>query len=126
MAKILIIEDEADVIKMLRKRLADNGYETLTADNAGEGMKLVLSDKPDMILLDLKLPAGGGLSILRSLKMSAETRDIPVIVITGMKKEEVKNFAMREGAAGYIEKPYDPQVLMATIRTILQKRTGAA
>ena len=126
MPKILIIEDEVDVIKMLRKRLADNGYETLTADNAGEGMKLVLSDKPDMILLDLKLPAGGGLSILRSLKMSAETRDIPVIVITGMKKEEVKNFAMREGAAGYIEKPYDPQVLMATIRTILEKRTGAA
>ena len=55
--------------------------------------------------------------------MSSETRDIPVIVITGVKREEVKDYAMREGAAGYIEKPYEPQELLETIRKILGKET---
>jgi len=123
MAKILIIEDEADVTKVLRKRLEDNGHETLAAQDAHEGAEQARRVKPDLILLDLRLPAGGGLSILRNLKMSSETRDIPVIVITGLKREEVKDFAMREGAAGYIEKPYEPQELLDTIRGILEKGT---
>lgn len=121
MAKILVIEDEIDVTKVLRKRLTDAGYETLAAHDAYEGIKHAHRDKPDLILLDLKLPAGGGLSILRNLKMSSETRDIPVIVITGVKREEVKDYAMREGAAGYIEKPYEPQELLEAIRKTLVK-----
>ena len=94
------------------------------AGGNNEGIKHAHRDKPDLILLDLRLPAGGGLSILRNLKMSSETRDIPIVVITGVKREEIKDYAMREGAAGYIEKPYEPEVLLGTIKDILEKKTG--
>jgi DNA-binding response OmpR family regulator len=126
MARVLIIEDEVDVTKVLEKRLKDAGHEGLVANESSKGVELAHSAKPDAIILDLMLPAGGGLSILRGLKLSSETRDIPVIVLTGVRNEQVRHNVMREGAVAFFQKPYEPSELMAAINKALGKKGGGA
>lgn len=124
MYKILAIEDDVDITRVLKKRLADNGYDVLIANEPTEGIKLARTEKPDLILLDLKLPTGGGLSILRTLKMAPDTREIPVVIVTGVRRAEIKEQTFKEGACAYIEKPYDPQELLDIVRGVLSKEIG--
>lgn len=119
MANILVIEDNVDVTMVLEKRLTDFGFDVLISNDANEGLKLARSAKPDLILLDLKLPDGGGLSILKNLKTSDSTREIPIVVLTGVRGSEIKESALKEGAAAYVEKPYEPQALLAVIKNAL-------
>jgi two-component system cell cycle response regulator DivK len=119
MTTILVIEDDVDVTEVIQRRLKDAGYTPLIANDPYNGLKLAHEEKPDLILLDLKLPTGGGLSVLKSLKASPETQSIPVIILTGSRSAEVKEVALKGGAAAYIEKPYDLQELLATIKDVL-------
>jgi DNA-binding response OmpR family regulator len=121
MSKILIIEDEPDMAKVVAKRLAQSGFEVVVAFDAYEGVKVAHKEKPDLIVLDLMLPAGGGLSVLRNIKMTAEIRSTPVVVLTGIKNEGSKQQILDEGVEAYLEKPYDPDVLISTIQDILKK-----
>ena len=122
MATILIIEDEVDVTEVIKRRLKDAGYIPFIANDPYNGLKLAREEKPDLILLDLKLPTGGGLSVLKNLKTSTETQGIPVIILTGSRSTEVKEKALKDGAAAYLEKPYDPQELLTTIKGILNEK----
>lgn len=124
MARILVIEDEVDVTKVLEKRLRDGGHEPLIANESSKGVEMAHSVKPDAIILDLMLPAGGGLSILRGLKLSPDTRDIPVIILTGVRNEQVKANVIKEGAEAYVQKPYEPAELMIVIKNALKKGNG--
>jgi DNA-binding response OmpR family regulator len=124
MAKILVIEDEVDITDVVKRRLQDAGYTPLIANDPYNGLKLAREEKPDLILLDLKLPAGGGLSVLKNLKTSPETQNIPVIILTGSRSAEVKDVALRDGATAFLEKPYDHQVLLVTIKDVLERRTA--
>jgi len=121
MSKILIIEDEPDTARVVTKRLTQSGFEVVVAVDAYEGVKFAHKEKPDLIILDLMLPAGGGFSVLKSIKMTAEIRYTPVVVLTGIKNEEYKQQILDEGVQAYLEKPYDPDVLISTIRNILNK-----
>ena len=123
MATILVIEDEVDVTEVIKRRLKDANHFPLIANDPYNGLKLAREEKPDLILLDLKLPTGGGLSVLRNLKTSAETQGIPVIILTGSRSTEVKERALKEGAVAYLEKPYDHHVLLAAIKDVLEKNT---
>jgi len=121
MPKIIIVEDELDTVKVLAKRLSSKGFEVVTAADAYQGITLALKEKPDLIILDLMLPAGGGLSVLKNIRMSGRTRIIPVVVLTGIKNEDYKRQVLNEGVEAYLEKPYDPDVLISTIQNILKK-----
>ena len=121
MSKILIIEDEPDLTKVLRKRLLGQGFEVIAAADGYQGVEFAHKEKPDLIILDLMLPAGDGLSVLKNIKMSARTRYIPVVVLTGMKDEEYKQKVTDEGVEAYLEKPYEPDVLITTIKNVLKK-----
>ncbi len=121
MSKILIIEDEPDTAKVITKRLAQSGFEVVVAADAYEGVKSAHKERPDLIILDLMLPAGGGLSVLKNIRMSAELRLIPVLVLTGIKNEDYKRQILDEGVESYLEKPYDPDELISTVRNILNK-----
>lgn len=121
MSKILIIEDELDTVKVVTKRLTQNGFEVVVALDAYEGVKFAHKEKPDLIILDLMLPAGGGLYFLKNIKMAAGIRFTPVVVLTGIKNEEYKQQILDEGVEAYLEKPYDPDELISTIRGILKK-----
>ena len=121
MSKILIIEDEPDTAKVVAKRLAQHGLDSVVAVDAYEGVKLAHKEKPDLIILDLMLPAGGGLSVLKNIKMAAEIRSTPVVVLTGIKNEDYKQQVLGQGIEAYLEKPYEPDVLISTIQDILKK-----
>ncbi len=124
MATILVIEDEVDVTEVIKRRLKDAGHIPFIANDPYNGLKLAREEQPDLILLDLKLPAGGGLSILRNLKTAVETQGIPIIILTGSRSDEVKEKALKDGAAAYLEKPYDLHELLATIRAVLERKTA--
>jgi len=118
--KILIIEDDKEFATVLAKRLQLNNYETIITLDTLQGLSMALREKPDLILLDLLLPAGGGFVILERLKHSPDTLSIPVIVLSGVKDQESMLEAFEAGALDYIEKPYDPETLLKSIKKILE------
>ena len=83
MHKILIIEDDIDLSTVLQMNLESKGFEVSVAHDAIQGTALTHSIKPDLIILDINLPAGGGLTILKNIKMSVNTKMVPVIVLSG-------------------------------------------
>ena len=122
MPKILIIEDEADAAMLLEKRLSKNGFEVLTANDVPESIELLQKEKVDLVILDLMLPAGGGVTVLKSLRRDARTSGIPVVVLTASHSPGYKQKVLDGGVQAYLEKPYDPVELIAAIRDLLKKK----
>lgn len=121
MSKVLIIEDELDVQKVVARRLLQHGFEVVVADDGCRGIELAHSSGPDLIILDFMLPAGNGLVVLKNLRSSSHTRYIPVVILTSMKNEEYKQKILEEGVSAYLEKPYEPDELIKTIENVLKK-----
>ena len=119
--KILIIEDDRDLARLLAARLESAGYESVVASDAYQGVQFAHKIIPDLIILDLILPAGEGLSVLKRIKLSGYTRGIPVVVLTGIKDEKYKQKVMGERVEAYLDKPYDADTLITTIQNILKK-----
>lgn len=120
--KILVVEDEMDTAKVLVKRLETNGFEVIVAEDAYQGTAFINKKKPDLVILDLMLPAGGGLSVLKNAKANPTVAYIPVIVLTGMKNEDVKREVISSGVEAYLEKPYDTGELISTINRVLNQK----
>jgi DNA-binding response OmpR family regulator len=125
MRKILVIEDDPSVAKVLQERLMHSGFDVVLAVDAYQGLTLAKSEGPDLIILDLMLPCGGGESTFRNLKMSYRTGLIPVLVLTASRDAVLKKKMLDEGVEGYMEKPYDAVELIGMISAILQKRGKA-
>ena len=102
-------------------RLESSGFEVVTALDGYHGIKMAHQEKPDLIILDLMLPAGDGLSVLEKLKLAEPTRKIPVVVLTGMINEEYKAKVLEQGIEAYLQKPYDPDNLISIINNVLNK-----
>jgi DNA-binding response OmpR family regulator len=117
--KILIVEDEPDAAKVLEKRVRDAGFESVIANDAYAGIKTIREELPDIILLDLMLPAGGGLSILQNLNLFAGGKPVPVIVITGIGDDAYRRRVLDLGADAYFEKPYEAAQLIDKIKELL-------
>jgi len=121
MATILVVEDELDVQKVVAKRLTSRGFTVHCASDGYQAVQKAHKIAPDLIVLDLQLPAGDGLSVLRKLRISDNTRMTPIVVLTGMTNELIKQSVLTEGVDAYLQKPYDSQVLLDTINKILNK-----
>jgi DNA-binding response OmpR family regulator len=117
--KILVIEDEQDVAKLLVIRLKSFNYEVAVADSGIQGIELAHKEKPDLIILDLMLPAGDGLSVLDTLRLSSYLRFTPVIVLTGLQDEEYKKKVIEKGVDAYFQKPYDAEQLLSSIKSLI-------
>ncbi len=117
--KILIVDDEKDWVQMLALRLAHEGYHTEVAFDAIQAMMQVVQLEPDLILLDIMLPAGGGLELLRHIRTSVKTFARPVIVLTAKVDKETKEAADKLGISGYFVKPVDMAKLMLKIKEVL-------
>jgi len=104
MKTILFIEDESALQKTFGEILKQEGYETISALDGETGLRLVKSQKPDLILLDLILPKMHGFEVLKKLKEDEETKDIPVIVLTNLEKIEDVDKALELGATTYLVK----------------------
>ena len=121
MATILVVEDELDVQKVVAKRLTSRGFKVYCTSDGYQAVQKAHKIAPDLIVLDLQLPAGDGLSVLRKLRISDNTRMTPVVVLTGMTNELIKQSVLTEGVEAYLQKPYDSQILLYTIDKILNK-----
>ena len=122
MHRILVIEDDLSSAKALAKLLLTYGFEVITAIDGYQGLSLMFEKKPDLVILDLMLPGGGGLSVLRNIRSSLQIKNMPVVVISGMSDEVYKENISREGVAAYLIKPYDFQELYTIIQNILNNK----
>ena len=116
--KVLIVDDDKKIAAALAVRLAAAGYETLVAYAGVEGLKLALGNRPDLVIMDLWMPDGVGFVIAERLKHFG-LADVPVIFITASKKANLWELAQEAGAAGFFEKPYDPEKLLRAIARAL-------
>lgn len=121
MKKILIIEDDEVAGKILTDAFSKAGFNATKAVDAVQGQQATSSLKPDLIILDLMLPAGNGIDLLRNLRASTQTQGIPVVVVTAYKGEEVRKEAEEIGVQGYFTKPHSNQELIQKIKAILNQ-----
>lgn len=119
MKKILIIEDDGMFAQILMDQLTKAGFNVLRAADAYQGQQAVNSLKPDLIILDLMLPAGHGLDVLRNLRASFLTQSIPIIILTALKDEGIRQEVEAVGVQAYLTKPYQSEELIQKIKTIL-------
>jgi two-component system, cell cycle response regulator DivK len=119
MSRILYIEDTANNLILVKRRLERNGYQVLTAENAGEGLAQARAEMPNLILMDMGLPDVDGWCATRQLKANPELRHIPVIALTAHAMQGDRQKALEAGCDDYETKPVDFTRLLAKIQTLL-------
>ncbi|MFA5085712.1 MAG: response regulator [Candidatus Omnitrophota bacterium] len=117
--RILIVDDEVQLVEMVKMRLESAGYEVITAYDGEEGLNMAKKDKPDLIMLDLMLPKMDGYKVCGLLKNDALYSGIPVIMFTARAQEEDLRFGKDLGAEDYLTKPFDPKILFSKIKGLL-------
>jgi DNA-binding response OmpR family regulator len=117
--RILIVDDERDIVKALMIRLRSSGYDVITAFDGAQGVFMANKEIPDLVILDIRMPAGDGFSVVEKLKGSNRTHRIPVIILTGSPETNAEEKAMGLGARFYIKKPYDPEELLDAVKRAL-------
>jgi len=124
-AKILIIDDDTDILLLLKTILVRAGYSVVCASSGGVGLKKAKTSKPDLIILDKGLPDIEGFTIFQLLKNDRHTSHIPVIFLTGRDKNEHDIISgLEEGADDYIVKPFNTKLLLARIKNIFRRVMG--
>ena len=122
--KILAVDDEEDILELLRFNLTKEGFAVVCAASGEEGLKTAHSQRPDLILLDLMLPGMDGLEVARRLKKEEATKDIPVIMVTAKGEEADIVTGLEVGAEDYITKPFSRKVLIARVRAMLRRKAA--
>jgi DNA-binding response OmpR family regulator len=123
-AKILIVDDDAEIRQLLGEELRDLGHESIYAADGVQALSLVRRERPDLILLDLRLPAGDGFCVLERLRRIPEVAYTPVIVFSSMRSPDAEERALMLGAQEYIHKSFSGSDLTAAITRVLEQ--GAA
>jgi DNA-binding response OmpR family regulator len=116
--KILVVDDEQDMVKALKVRLKANGYQVVLASDTVQAFTIANKENPDLILLEIMIPGGGGFVVAERLKQSEATHHIPIIFLTGIPGGEERAYKL--GASAYVMKPYQPEELMETIHHALE------
>ncbi len=121
-ARILVVEDEEDILELIRYNLSREGYRVTAAASGEEALRAVIRDRPDLVVLDLMLPGIDGIEVCRRLKAEAATRYIPVVMVTAKGEEADVVTGLELGADDYLTKPFSPKVLVARIRAVIRRR----
>jgi len=119
--QLLVVDDEEDIIELVRYNLSNEGYEVVTATTGEEALRKAREVNPAAILLDLMLPGVSGLDVCRSLKAEKATRHVPIIMLSAKGEESDIVAGLELGADDYITKPFSPRVLLARVRTVLRR-----
>lgn len=119
--KVLIVEDDRDIVELLKFNLREEGYETLEAHNGREGLAMAMRSQPELIILDIMLPKMDGFEVCRELKAEKLTTDIPIIILSARSQETDKVVGLELGADDYVTKPFSPRELIARVRAILRR-----
>lgn len=118
---ILVIEDEKNILELVKYNLEKEGFRVLTALKGNAGLDMALKEKPSLVILDLMLPEIGGLDICRILKQNDKSRGIPLIMLTAKGTEADKVVGLELGADDYMTKPFSPRELIARIKAVLRR-----
>ena len=119
--KIIVVEDEPDLVDVVTYNLEREGYSVLASQRGDEGLNLIRSEAPDLVLLDLMLPGMDGLSICRQMKSDSSMREIPIIIASAKGEESDVVIGLEMGADDYLAKPFSPRELLARIRAVLRR-----
>ena len=124
--KIIVVEDEPDLVDVVTYNLEREGYSVLASQRGDEGLNLIRSEAPDLVLLDLMLPGMDGLSICRQMKSDSSTKEIPIIIASAKGEESDVVIGLEMGADDYLAKPFSPRELLARIRAVLRRGAPTA
>jgi DNA-binding response OmpR family regulator len=117
--RILIVDDEPHIRRLLVTRLETEGYEVEEADDGEEGLRTVQEFGPDLVILDLVMPGANGLEVLSRIRADPESNTLPVIILTAKGQDSDRDLALAGGASDFVTKPFSPMKLLARIREIL-------
>lgn len=117
--RILVVDDENEILMMMEARLQANGYETLSATDGAQALEIAKREKPDLIILDLMIPKMDGYKVCGLLKCDSRYTHIPIMVFTARARENDRKLAEEAGAEAYLSKPFDPKILLEKIREMI-------
>ena len=120
--KVLAVDDEEDILELLKFNLLREGYQVSYATSGEQALRLVRSENPDLIVLDLMLPGIDGLEVTRRLKNDPETKSMPILMLTAKGEEADIVTGLEFGADDYITKPFSPRILVARVRAVLRRK----
>ena len=116
--RILLVDDDPIQIKLLHKRLTENGYEVTTTNDAAEGLQMVMDQSPDIIILDVMMPIINGYNFCRIVKSEMKKKDVSIILLTSRDKLEDIEIGMEMGADAYLTKPVNIDEFLRTIKVV--------
>lgn len=120
--KILVVDDEEDILELVRYNLAREGYQISAVTSGEEALKAARSEMPDLIVLDLMLPGVDGLDVAKLLKNDPKTMNIPIVMLTAKGEEADVVTGLELGADDYVAKPFSPRVLVARVKAVLRRK----
>ncbi|MTI81371.1 MAG: response regulator transcription factor [Firmicutes bacterium] len=123
MPKIVIVDDESNIIELVKFNLEREGYQVLAATNGDEALELVRRELPDLIVLDVMLPGTDGISVCRQINYNPETKNIPIIMLSARSEEVDKILGLEMGADDYMTKPFSPRELVARVKARLRRQS---
>jgi two-component system alkaline phosphatase synthesis response regulator PhoP len=121
-SKILVVDDEKDILELVGLILSEEGMEVLQALDGLSALEIARKEKPDLILLDIMMPEIDGWEVLKILKIEEETKNIPVAMLTCKTETRDKVLGIQEGAIDYITKPFAPEDLLVRVQDMLAKQ----
>ena len=124
--KILVVEDNTELLKLLRLNFRAAGFAVATATNGIEALKKAHSVSPDLVLLDLVLPELDGFAVCETLRKGPTTASIPIVVLTGLNNDTARQASRRAGTCDFITKPVNPRHLVARIKELLRQPGGSS
>jgi len=117
--KVLVVDDSWTDLTLIATPLRESGYDVITAVDGEEALEKVLQERPQCVLLDVILPKQNGFQLCRKLKTMEQSRDIPIILISGKNTPLDKRWGLQQGADLYLTKPFDKDELLASVRSLI-------
>ena len=124
--RILVVDDEEDILELVRFHLAREGYQLTLAETGEEALKKAKRETFDLVVLDLMLPGLDGLEVAKALKSDTRTKSMPIVMLTAKGEDADVVSGLEIGADDYITKPFSPRVLTARVKAVLRRRSRAA
>ena len=123
--RILVVDDDKQIVRLVQSYLEQAGYAVMTAYDGATALRTIRTERPDLVVLDLMLPDQDGWSITRSVRADASQADLPIIMLTARIEDTDKIVGLEIGADDYIAKPFNPRELVARVRAVLRRGSGA-
>ncbi len=125
-AKILVVDDERDLVRLVAYNLRRAGFDPIHAYDGASALRRAREDRPDLVILDIMLPDISGLEVCRMLREGEETQEIPVILLTARGEEQHRIEGLESGADDYVAKPFSPRELVLRVQAVLRRVAGSS